>query len=171
MVNLFKCPKNKRPSGLPPDIRLSRLHLELPYMQNVLAHGMPPRSGVIAGTLIRFLNILGRPTPRSQPRNAVRSPHLLQRHVLQVIVSSSIEKIADILALLVMRKLLPNMLAPSCRCLKQNQSHCYCHCARVWNRFHANTYMLPTLWEHVWMTSPDTTCLKMPWNQNGWRHY
>ncbi len=30
MVNLFKCPTNKRPSGLPPDIRLSRIHLELP---------------------------------------------------------------------------------------------------------------------------------------------
>jgi hypothetical protein len=33
-VNLLKCPK-KRPHGLPPDIRLSQLHLELPYMQNV----------------------------------------------------------------------------------------------------------------------------------------
>jgi hypothetical protein len=32
-VILFKCPKNKRPRGLPLDIRLSRLHLELPYMQ------------------------------------------------------------------------------------------------------------------------------------------
>ncbi len=30
-VNLFKCPKNKRPRGLSPDIRLSRLHFELPY--------------------------------------------------------------------------------------------------------------------------------------------
>jgi hypothetical protein len=29
-VNLFKLPKNKRPHGLPLDIRLSRLHLELP---------------------------------------------------------------------------------------------------------------------------------------------
>ena len=37
-VNLFKCPKNKRPRGLPSDIRLLQLHLELPYMQNVLAH-------------------------------------------------------------------------------------------------------------------------------------
>ncbi len=43
-VILFKCPKNKRPRGLPLDIRLSRLHLELPYMQNILAHGTPPRS-------------------------------------------------------------------------------------------------------------------------------
>jgi hypothetical protein len=32
-VILFKCPKNKRPRGLPLDIWLSRLHLELPYMQ------------------------------------------------------------------------------------------------------------------------------------------
>ncbi len=51
-VILFKCPKNKRPRGLPLDIRLSRLHLELPYMQNVLAHGTPPLSGVVAGSLI-----------------------------------------------------------------------------------------------------------------------
>ncbi len=48
-VNLFKCPKNKRPRGLPLDIRLSRLYLELPYMQNVLAHITPPRGGVVAG--------------------------------------------------------------------------------------------------------------------------
>ncbi len=48
-VLLFKCSKNKRPRGLPFDIRLSRLHLELPYMQNVLAHGTPPRRGVVAG--------------------------------------------------------------------------------------------------------------------------
>ena len=47
-VILFKCPKNKRPSGLPLDIQLLLLHLELPYMQNVLAHGTPPRSGVVA---------------------------------------------------------------------------------------------------------------------------
>jgi hypothetical protein len=40
-------------------------------MQNVLAHGTPPRSGVVAGSLIRFLNILGRPTLRRQPRNDV----------------------------------------------------------------------------------------------------
>jgi hypothetical protein len=40
-VNLLKCPKNKRHRGLPLDIRLSRLHLELPYMQNALAHGTP----------------------------------------------------------------------------------------------------------------------------------
>ncbi len=45
-VILFKCPKNKRPRGLPLDIRLSRLHLELPYMQNVLAHGTWGRSGI-----------------------------------------------------------------------------------------------------------------------------
>ncbi len=53
-VILFKCPKNtsKRPRGLPLDIRLSRLHLELPYMQNVLAHGTLPRGGVVAGSLI-----------------------------------------------------------------------------------------------------------------------
>ncbi len=38
-VHLFRCPKNKRPRRLPLDIRLSRLHLELPYMQNVFAHG------------------------------------------------------------------------------------------------------------------------------------
>jgi hypothetical protein len=54
-VNLFKCPKNKRPRWLPPDIRLSQLHLELPCMQNVIAHGTPPRSGAVAESLIRFL--------------------------------------------------------------------------------------------------------------------
>ncbi len=46
-VILFKCPKNKRLHGLPPDIRLSRLHLELPYMQNVLAHGPVVRLHVV----------------------------------------------------------------------------------------------------------------------------
>jgi hypothetical protein len=71
-VILFKCPKNKRPRGLPLDIRLLRLHVELPYMQNVLAHGTSPRSGVVAGSLIRFLNISGRPTLRRQPRNRGR---------------------------------------------------------------------------------------------------
>ncbi len=45
-VILFKCQKNKRTHELPLDIRLSRLHLGLPYMQNVLAHGMPPRSEI-----------------------------------------------------------------------------------------------------------------------------
>ncbi len=65
---------NKRPCGLPLDIRPSRLHLELPYMQNVLAHGTAPRSGVVAGSLIRFLNISGRLTLRRQPRNAVQPP-------------------------------------------------------------------------------------------------
>ncbi len=69
-VNLFKCPKNKRPCGLPLDIWHSRLHLELPYMKNVLAHGTPPRSGVVTGSLIRFLNILGRQILRCPPRNA-----------------------------------------------------------------------------------------------------
>jgi hypothetical protein len=43
-VILFKCSKNKRPRGLPLDIWLSRLHLELPYMQNVLAHVTPPHT-------------------------------------------------------------------------------------------------------------------------------
>ncbi len=33
-VNLFECPKNQRPRGPPPDIWLSRLHLELPYMHS-----------------------------------------------------------------------------------------------------------------------------------------
>jgi hypothetical protein len=60
-VNLFKCPKNKRLCRLPLNILLSQLHLDLPYMQNVLAHGMPPHNEVIAGSLIRFLNILGGP--------------------------------------------------------------------------------------------------------------
>jgi hypothetical protein len=32
-VTSCKCPQNKRPSGLPLDIWLSRLHLELPDMQ------------------------------------------------------------------------------------------------------------------------------------------
>ena len=73
-VKLFECPKNKRPLGLPLDIWLSRLHLELPCMQNALAHNTPPRGGVVAGSLMRFLNIPGRPTLRRQPRNAVRPP-------------------------------------------------------------------------------------------------
>jgi hypothetical protein len=33
--NFCQCPQNTRLHGLPPDIRLSRLHLELPHMQNV----------------------------------------------------------------------------------------------------------------------------------------
>ena len=33
--------------------------LELPYMQNVLAHSTSPRSELVAGSLIRFLNIPG----------------------------------------------------------------------------------------------------------------
>jgi hypothetical protein len=79
LVDLF-VPKIKlrerelRAVNVPLDTWLSRLHLELPYMQNVLAHGTPLRSGVVAGSLIRFLNISERPTLRRQPRNAVQPP-------------------------------------------------------------------------------------------------
>jgi hypothetical protein len=43
-------------------------------MQNVLARGTPPRSGAVAGSLIRFVNISGRPTLRRQPRDAAQPP-------------------------------------------------------------------------------------------------